>query len=182
MIRDPRTEADQMRGKTVDAFTEQVDIMPTVLDYLGGERWPLQVDGRTLRPWVRGETPEGWREEVFWEFDFRELLFPIPELTEQMRRTLLPLLGPVRTNDCALNVIRTRDAKYVRFPTMPTLLYDLDADPEENINHASDPARAGLALELAERLIDRRMRHDERTLANTLATEQQMHVLDDRLL
>jgi len=181
IIRDPRAEADPMRGKTIDAFTEQVDIMPTVLDYLGGERWPLQVDGRTLRPWVRGETPEQWRDAVFWEFDFRELLFPIPELTQEMHQALRGLLGSVRTDQCALNVIRTSEAKYVRFPSMPTVLYDLDVDPQENENLADDPSRAGVARELAERIIDRRMQHDERVLANTLATEDQMYVMDDRL-
>jgi len=98
-----------------------------------------------------------------------------------MHQALRGLLGSVRTDQCALNVIRTSEAKYVRFPSMPTVLYDLDVDPQENENLADDPSRAGLARELAERIIDRRMQHDERVLANTLATEDQMYVMDDRL-
>ncbi|TYL22928.1 sulfatase, partial [Streptococcus pyogenes] len=47
VIRDPRAEADAGRGSTVDALTEAVDIMPTILDWLGLEK-PRACDGRSL--------------------------------------------------------------------------------------------------------------------------------------
>jgi arylsulfatase A-like enzyme len=60
------------RGRVVERFTEHVDLMPTLLDYLQVEK-PLQCDGYSLRPWIEGGTPEGWRAEVHWEFDFRSV-------------------------------------------------------------------------------------------------------------
>src|SRR5262249_35976214 len=43
IIRDPRASADRSRGRVVDRFTEAVDIMPTILDWLGLDI-PAQCD------------------------------------------------------------------------------------------------------------------------------------------
>src|SRR5262249_33934844 len=41
-------------GATVDAFTEHVDVLPTICDLLGAAV-PLQCDGRPLTPWLTGD-------------------------------------------------------------------------------------------------------------------------------
>src|SRR5690606_7152228 len=61
IIRDPRPEADRSRGRVVEAFTEAVDVMPTILEWLGLEP-PPQCDGRSLLPFLEGGTPERWRQ------------------------------------------------------------------------------------------------------------------------
>src|SRR5258706_14258866 len=40
-------------NRTVDAFTEHVDVLPTICELLDSEV-PLQCDGRALTPWLRG--------------------------------------------------------------------------------------------------------------------------------
>jgi hypothetical protein len=45
---DPRRQGDAVRGQQVDAFTENVDIMPTILDCLGLDV-PVQCDGELFR-------------------------------------------------------------------------------------------------------------------------------------
>ena len=45
---------------SVDAFTEHVDVLPTICELLGTDV-PLQCDGRPLTPWLDGETPTDWR-------------------------------------------------------------------------------------------------------------------------
>jgi arylsulfatase A-like enzyme len=49
----------------VDAFTEHVDLMPSIIDWLGGAV-PLQCDGLSLRPWLEGrpDAVAGWRAEA----------------------------------------------------------------------------------------------------------------------
>ncbi|NIR39236.1 MAG: sulfatase-like hydrolase/transferase, partial [Actinobacteria bacterium] len=37
IVRDPRPGADAGRGRRVDRFTENVDVMPTILDLLGAD-------------------------------------------------------------------------------------------------------------------------------------------------
>ena len=47
IIRDPRTAGNAARGSQVAAFTESVDLMPTMLDWLDADI-PAQCDGRVL--------------------------------------------------------------------------------------------------------------------------------------
>ncbi len=54
IIRDPREWPIKARGTMVDAFTESVDVMPTILDWLGAEV-PAQCDGRPLTGFLTGE-------------------------------------------------------------------------------------------------------------------------------
>src|SRR5205814_9062980 len=49
IVRDPRPEAQATRGTIVEKFTETIDTMPTILDWLGLPI-PRQVDGRSPLP------------------------------------------------------------------------------------------------------------------------------------
>ncbi len=163
IVRDPRPEFDASRGRVVHAFTENVDIVPTLLTALGAEI-PLQCDGRSLSPWVRGETPEQWRREVFFEFDFRE---PASDLMERS-------FG-VTMEDCCLAVVRDEHGKYVHFgghPNLPPIFFDLHDDPEQLVNRARDPAVAPEVLDYAQRMLAWRLRNAERTLTGTKLTGQ----------
>lgn len=152
IIRDPSAPASS-RGSTVDRFTEHVDVMPTILDWLGAEV-PLQCDGRTLLDFVHGEEPERpWRDEVHWQWDFRS---PRDHLIED-------LLG-VTMEQCSLDVIRDDRFKYVHFGALEPALFDLERDPDQFTNVAADPAYAAVRADYAGRLLSWRMRHDERTL------------------
>ena len=62
IIRDPRAQADAERGAIVSSFTENVDIMPTMLEAIGAEI-PLQCDGASLAPFLEGAgRPGKWRD------------------------------------------------------------------------------------------------------------------------
>jgi arylsulfatase A-like enzyme len=141
-------------GRRIDAFTEAVDIMPTVLDFLGLPT-PPQLDGRSLAPFLAGETPSDWRCEVHWEYDFRDLRELGPETA----------LG-LDSEQCSLAVIRDERYKYVHFAGLPPLFFDLAADPDELDDRASDPAYLPLVLTYAQKLLSWRMRHEERTLSH----------------
>ena len=49
IVRDPRASADAHAAASVESFTENVDIMPTMLEALGLDI-PVQCDGRSLAP------------------------------------------------------------------------------------------------------------------------------------
>ncbi len=53
ILRDPRRAADAGRGRQIEAFSEAVDLMPTILDWLELPA-PRQCDGRSLLPLVEG--------------------------------------------------------------------------------------------------------------------------------
>jgi arylsulfatase A-like enzyme len=157
IVRDPRPAADASRGTTVDAFTENVDVMPTLLDWLGVEDRPLQCDGRSLLPFVYGAPPADWRDEVRWEFDFR-----IPQVRPHP-------LG-MRMDQAVLAVVRTADRKYVHFPTLPVVLEDLSEDPDELRDVSGEPRYRDDLVAMKDRMLNWRIQHAERTLAGMMLT------------
>ena len=157
IVRDPRAPK-AARGRRIDAFTESVDLMPTLLDWLGLET-PHEANGHSLAPWLAGQPPAAWRDYVFWEFDFRT-----PH-TQQLEAQL-----GLTSDQCTLNVIRDRAGKYVHFTAQPPLLYDLAADPGELHNVAGHPEMAPVVARYAQRLLSHRMLHAERSLANAMLT------------
>ena len=160
IVRDPRPEDDAARGRRVGEFTENVDIMPTMLEAIGAAI-PHQCDGASLTPFLRGESaPAWWRREAHWEYDFRDATDDSAERTFGL--TL---------HQCALNVVRGPRYKYVHFTALPALFFDLAADPGETRNLAADPAYAPLVLEYAQKLISWRMNHDEQTLTHLALTD-----------
>jgi len=160
IIRDPGSVAHQARGGQVNAFTESVDVLPTVLASLGLSV-PSQCDGEALTPFTHGEVPVHWRTEAHWENDFRDCV-------ETNGNCVLGM----KPDQCAMNVIRGERYKYIHFTALPPLLFDLAEDPGEFNNLAEDPDYLPIVLEYAQKMLSWRMNHEERVLANTLLTPQ----------
>jgi arylsulfatase A-like enzyme len=156
------TVAPVARGRVVDEFTENIDVMPTILDLVGstsGARVPAQCQGATLRAFLEGGTPRRWRDAVHWEWDFRSV--GSRDLEESTGLTMA---------QCNLTVLRDRHGKYVHLAGLPPAFYDLDDDPGELHNLAADPAHLDRVLDYAQRLLSWRLSSDDETLAGTLVT------------
>jgi arylsulfatase A-like enzyme len=159
IIRDPRKTADAGRDAKVGAFTEHVDIMPTLLESIGGEI-PRQCDGASLAPFVAGAVaPRTWRRAAHWEFDFRDDAETAPGEHD------------LSSDECAMTIRRDGRFKYVHFTRLPPLLFDLAEDPHEMNDLASDPAYAATMLACAQDLLSWRMTHEERTLTHLRLTD-----------
>ena len=107
VIKDP-SNADRA-GKIEPAFTESVDVMPTILDWLGGEA-PVACDGRSLLRLARGDAPADWRTELHYEYDFRDVHYSEPEA----------VLG-LGMDESSLCVVQDERHKYVHFAALPPL-------------------------------------------------------------
>jgi arylsulfatase A-like enzyme len=140
----------------VEVFTEAIDVMPTILDWLDLEI-PEELDGSSLLPLMNGNVPDNWRKEAHWEYDFREIGSFQPMIEQQFG------LSP---DQCSLTVIRDERYKYVHMTALPSLLFDLQEDPEEFINRAEDPDYRHLVLEYSQKLLSWSMLHRDRTLVN----------------
>ena len=153
IVRDPRAPASAC-GRRVDAWTEHVDVMPTVLDWLDVPV-PDQCDGRSLVPFVAGaDALDGWRREVHWQWDFGD---PAGHMAEDA-------FG-LTTEQCNLDVLRDDRWKYVHFAAMPPLLFDLSEDPAQLVDRSTDPACVSVVAECAQRLLSWRQRHADRRLS-----------------
>ena len=158
IVRDPRPEADPGRGRIVKNFTEHVDLMPTILNWIGLPI-PRQCDGRSLLPFCRNETPADWREQVHYEYDFRNCVTQQPQ----------EMLG-LKMDDCNLAVLQDEHFKYVHFAALPPLFFDLEKDPNQFTNVADDPTYASKVLSYAQDMLSWRMRHADRRLTGFSAS------------
>jgi arylsulfatase A-like enzyme len=168
IIRDPDQGASATRGRVVESFTESVDVLPTICQWLGIEV-PLQADGFALQPFITGDglsdgqAPDHWRTEAHWSWNFSN---PVTRAAE--RHLGLPMAH------CALDVIRGLDVKYVQFAAepdvLPPLLFDLVTDPGQVHDLVQAGSSSELGWQAAQQLVRWRMRNDDRTLAGTMVT------------
>ncbi len=117
IVYDPRTEADATRGTVCDALVESIDLAATFVEAAGGEVPDHIIEGRSLAPWLHGETPD-WRDYVISEYDYSS------------------------TPQCAALGLEPRDARLFmvfdgRWKMVHAeggfrpMLFDLQSDPEE---------------------------------------------------
>lgn len=120
VIHDPRPGA--VRGARFDAMALNIDCAPTLLDF-AGLKPPPAMQGRSLAPWLRGER-RAWRSEFFGEHLFKHDWIPQSE---------------------GIRTTRWKYARYLNIPGNPEEMYDLNADPLEELNLAdSTPHRPQL--------------------------------------
>jgi arylsulfatase A-like enzyme len=163
IVVDPRSSADAGRGTVVRSVTESVDVLPTLCDFLGIDV-PLQADGWSVMPFVRGEPePEHWRDSAHFEWAFSD---PVHQMAEKT-------FG-IPMSHCTLAVSRGPRYKYVQFAAaaefLPPLLFDLEDDPGQTRNLLADRG-SGDAHEVAwactRELVQWHMRSAERTLSGS---------------
>jgi len=138
IIYDPSSEADSTRGTVCQELVESIDIVPTCIEFAGGEPDPQRLEGRSLLPLLHGETPEEWREFVICEEDYSPLT---------VRHHLdLPV------EDARATMLRTERWKYILHECFRSELYDMENDPQEQNDLGDHPDYAEIRAELHEQL------------------------------
>jgi arylsulfatase A-like enzyme len=152
MVRDPRHP--EAHGRAVDAFTENVDIFPTLCEAMGISV-PAQCDGMPLTPFLVGDEPPWWRDAAHWEYDWRweHILFGPHEWPWDRRLE--------RQN---LAVLRSDSVGYVQFGNGEWRCFDLASDPTWR-TEIDDPA---IVLRSAQSMLAWRASHADRQLTDML--------------
>ena len=139
IVMDPDRRADATRG-TVDArMVEAVDFVPTFLEALGVEGASQRIEGMSLLPLLRGESPV-WRRAAFSELDysFRQARLLLNKTPQQSRAYSM----------------RTDRWRYVYWLDEPEQLFDLEKDPQELYDLGRDAEHAATREQLRSQLFD----------------------------
>ena len=153
IVRDPNREGTH--GSVVEAFTENVDVLPTVCELIGAPI-PAQCDGRSLVPLLDGVVPGDWRDAAHYEWDWRDQLIVAGVNDDQQQRR------------CQLAVRRSTDRAYVQFGDGSWRCFDLAADP----TWGTEIADPGVVLAEAQAMLQWRAGHTNRDLTGMLITAE----------
>lgn len=163
---DPAGQPGQVRNE----FVECVDVVPTLLDALGLPIPEHRIEGRSMRPLLRGEPDAASRSFVVGSLDY----------AYREARTFLGR-GP---HECTGWMVREDRYKLIVWEGYPDQLFDLHDDPQELHDLAGDAALAPVQRRLRESLLhwmlERRRRTSEtgaQVVARTHAHERMMKIL-----
>ena len=129
LVVDPDRAADGTRGCVDDRFVEAIDVVPTLIDYFGGDIPEERLEGRSLLPLTRQDpdnpTQIEWRYAVVSEIDYAF-------------RKVREWLG-IEPINCRATMFRVEKWKYIHYEGFPPQLFDLENDPEEQQDLGEDP-------------------------------------------
>ena len=126
IIYDPSPEANTTRGTVCDELVESIDLAATFIEMAGGEIPDHIVEGYSLVPFLQGKTVLNWREYAISEFDYS----PTP-----MAVTL-----KVKPKDARIFMVADKKWKFMHAEGgFRPMLFDLENDPHEYLDIASDP-------------------------------------------
>lgn len=143
------------RGRVVDSLVSHLDVVPTICDVAGIDR-PGWLEGASLIPLVNGERDEV-RQEVFAEVTYHAAYEPQRAVRtsryKYMKRFDDGPTGRVLANlDDGLTKELLLGVGWGKVEPPDEALFDLWADPQEGTNRIDDPAMAGVASDLKDRL------------------------------
>ncbi len=70
IIYDPSSDADSSRGTVCDELVESIDLAATFIETAGGDVPDHIVEGKSLLPFLHGQSVDNWREYVISEYDY----------------------------------------------------------------------------------------------------------------
>ena len=134
----------------VNGFISNIDWAPTVLD-MAGVASPVEIQGRSFLPLLKGQLPANWRKEVYYHY----YEYPQPHHVS-------PHFG-----------IRTPDFVLIRFykEVESWELFDLKKDPEELHNIYTDSGYAKTVSYLKERLKKLILQYDDKAALKLFNTQ-----------
>jgi N-acetylglucosamine-6-sulfatase len=108
-------------GSKPEAMALTIDLAPTFIE-VAGAKPSTEMQGRSLVPVLKGETPKDWRHAFFVEY-YSDKVFP-------------------RMNKMGYKAVRNDRWKYINYvdQTNADELYDLQSDPYELKNRINDAA------------------------------------------
>ncbi|MFX0099424.1 MAG: sulfatase [Candidatus Hodarchaeota archaeon] len=148
------------RGKKYERLISNVDIMPTVLDLLRVPK-PANIQGRSHLKNIFGKDPKGGRKEIFAELTFHDEGYnPIRAIRTKKWKYIANFSTLRHGFEMSIDVkkspagkVYTRMMPEYKFKRPGEELYDLEDDPLEMNNKASEPSCLEVLARLRAKLL-----------------------------
>ncbi len=157
IVYDPCTEADTTRGTVSEELIEGIDLAPTFIEYFGGDTMPHILEGQSLQPLLHNPRV-GFRPYCISEYDYS---------TREARKVV-----GVDQSDARLAMVFDGRFKYIHVETMRPMLFDLQSDPDEINDLATDPYYADQLSRLSQLLFEWSRKHHNRITRSAEVVEQ----------
>lgn len=128
IIVDPRSSADATRGQSCDKLVEAVDIVPSFVEFAGGQPCRERLEGQTLMPLLHDKADGFHRDYAVSEIDYAD-------------RGPRALLG-LEPYQCRATMVCDHRWKFIHHQQFEPQLFDLENDPDELIDLGQDPQHA----------------------------------------
>lgn len=150
IIYDPSEAADVSRGTVCDELVESIDLVATFIEAAGGKVPDHIVEGRSLLPFLRGKTPDNWRDFAISEYDYSPTSAAVN-------------LG-LEPRDARLFMVVDKQWKFMHAEGgLRPMLFDLENDPAELFDLGDDAAHNAILDMMYERLARWARRMSQRT-------------------
>ncbi|MBK1875314.1 sulfatase family protein [Pelagicoccus mobilis] len=153
------------RGVETDMLVNNVDYAPTVLDFAKGET-PSYMQGRSFAETVAtGDEVEGWDSSVYYRYWMHMVHHDVPaNFGIRTKRYKLMFYYGYHFDESQMGTPSTewvgKCNKVVQTPAAWEL-YDLERDPDEDVNRYSDPEYKDIIAELKAEILKKRAELNE---------------------
>jgi arylsulfatase A-like enzyme len=125
-------------GTEIDALVQNLDFAPTFLAMAGAQA-PDAMQGHSLVPILKGDTPEDWRDAIYYHY----YEFPGAHMVQRHYG------------------VRTKRYKLIHYYTIGEWeLFDLEKDPDELQNVYGNPGYTEIQQQLNQRLTELREQYN----------------------
>ena len=142
--------------KVFDQLISNIDLMPTLLDFIGAEI-PENIEGKSFLPILKDVTIP-FRNEIFTEKNYHEIYDPLRSVRTRDFKYIRNFEPSEYLYQIPLDIERGLSGQglkdKIKRKRTEEELYDLKNDPNENKNLTNDPAYEAVLIELRELLIN----------------------------
>lgn len=147
IIRSPFAAADKTRGSVCDRLVQGIDLVPSFVDWAGGEPAYEFLEGRSLRQWVDAGDFGG--TTVHSEADPGAVYSECDYALRHARHHL-----DVAVDKARAWMVRSERFKYIYYEGFEPQLFDMVEEPGEMVDLGRDPGFAAVRNEHRERLLE----------------------------
>lgn len=143
-------------GKVLDQMISNIDLMPTLLDFIGAEI-PENIEGKSFLPILK-DAKVPFRSEIYTEKNFHEIYDPLRSIRTKEFKYIRNFEPSEFLYQVPLYIERGLSGQglkdKIKMKRAEEELYDLKNDPNEVNNLVNNPACENILFELRQKLVD----------------------------